>query len=123
MSSQRWPATLHQGETQQQIEVSADAQTLILHVAGKKQKWPFTEVKYRSGGVPRFEHGKDLLIVPDHKMVESIEMLNPQAVSAMEQGGGGFLTAQDFLSGLLAVLVVMGAALVLVAAIWFFRTH
>ena len=121
MTSARWPAVLHEGESQQQLEVSADPQTLILHLPGKVQRWSFTEVRYRSGGVPRFERGESLLIVADHEIVKSIERLNPEAVSTMEKTGGGMFTARDFLTGLVAVLIVMAGALALVGVIWLVR--
>ena len=121
MSSARWPGILHVGETSQQLEVSADQHSLILHLPGKPRRWAFREVRYSSGGVPRFERGTELLIVSDKTIIESIEMLNPQAVSGMEHSHGGMFSPQDFLSALMAVLVVMGGALALFAVIWFFR--
>jgi hypothetical protein len=116
---QRFPATLHQGEINHQIEVFAEAKMLTLHIAGKKHHWHFAETRYRSGGVPRFEHGQDLLMVPDHDILKAIEKLNPQALSQMENQAGGFLTASDFLSGLAAVGIVVAGALVLAAIVWF----
>jgi hypothetical protein len=123
MASTRFTAMLHEGETSQPIEVSADPQTLILHTPGKARRWPFAELRYHPGGVPRFEHQQSLLIVADPQIVQSIEMLNPAAVSQMEKAAGGHFTGRDFLSGLLAVLIVMGGALLLFAAIWFIRTR
>ena len=119
MASPRWPAVLHEGESSQPLEVSADTNTLILHCGAKPKRWPFRELRFRSGGVPRFEHGESLLIVTDPAIVHSIEILNPAAVSAMEKAAGGSFTARDFLTALVAVLVVMGGAAALAAIVWF----
>jgi hypothetical protein len=120
MSVHRWPATLHQGAASQQIEISLDAAAFTLHAAGGKQKWPFAETQYRSGGVPRFERADAVLIVPDHKIAEAIGNINPQALNAMEHTSGMF-TAGDFLTGLIAVAIVMAGAAILAGAIWYFR--
>ena len=120
MASARWPGILHEGEKSQQLEVSADQHSLILHLPGEPRRWAFREVRYSSGGVPRFERGAELLIVSDKTIIQSIELLNPHAVPGMEHSHGGMFTPQDFLSALKAVLIVMGGALALAMALWFF---
>ena len=121
MANQRYPAVLHHGPTSQQLEVSIDAQTLTLHIAGAKTSWPYAETVYRSGGVPRFEHGDLVLIVADHAIVKAMEILNPQALPDMESRSGGLFTASDFLTGLKAVSLVMAAAAAFAAIVWYLR--
>jgi hypothetical protein len=120
MASPRWPAVLHEGESSQPLEVSADTHTLILHVGPKAKRWPFRDMRFRSGGIPRFEYGESLLIVTDPAIVHSIEMLNPAAVSEMEKAASTF-TGRDFCTALIAVLIVMGGASAIAAVIWFTR--
>ena len=121
MANHRYPAVLHKGATSQQIEISIDAKALTLHIAGVAQPWPYAETSYRSGGIPRFEHGESLLIVADHAIIKAIEKLNPQALSDMESRVPGLFTAGDFLTGLKAVSLVMAAAAAFAAIVWYLR--
>jgi hypothetical protein len=121
MATQRYPAFLHQGTTSQQIEISVDAKALTLHVDGATRQWPYAEAHYRSGGVPRFEHGELVLIVADHAVVKAIEKFNPRALPDMETRAGGLFTASDFLTGLKAVSLVMAAAAAFAALVWYLR--
>ena len=122
MSAPRYPAVLHLGASSPQIEVSANAQALTLHIDGAELLWHYADTRYRSGGVPRFEHGQSLLIVADHAIIKAIEKLNPQALPDMESRVGGTFTAADFLTGLKAVALVMAAAAAFAAIVWYLRT-